>query len=384
MSGNGPLVNVLQELFRKQAMHDGIPAASARIQAKTLIENVHVFAKTYTDEDLDRPPSNHVIIFDEAQRAWNLAQNLSKFRRNYSEPEMLLKIMERHQDWAVVIALVGGGQEINSGEAGLEEWGAALEQSQFNWKVFASPEVIAGGTSTAGHKLFASGNKRHIDERETLHLRTSNRNLRADNFSHWVNLVLDGQPEQAAALRVTFPVFLCRNLEQTRRTLKLEALADSRFGLVGSSKAARLRPEGLEHDSTFHGEYPWHHWYLAPKTDIRSSYACEVFASEFSIQGLELDWIGLCWGGDFVWSESAWVARQLRHGDFTKWGVVRDPQKQIYRRNSYRVLLTRARQGIVIYVPRGDIADPTRPPLELDRTADYLIRCGVNALPETP
>jgi hypothetical protein len=384
MSGNGPLVAVLQELFRKQAMEDGVSSAAARIQAKTLIENVHVFAKTYTDEDVDRPPSNHVIIFDEAQRAWNRAQNQSKFRRDYSEPEMLLRIMERHRDWAVVIALVGGGQEINNGEAGLEEWGTALQQSQRNWKIFASPEVIAGGVSTAGHKLLVSGEERNIEERQTLHLRTSNRSLRAANFSHWVNLVLDGQPEEAAAQRITFPVFLSRNLEQTRRTLKLEALADSRFGLVASSKAARLRPEGLEHDSNFHGEYPWHHWYLAPKTDVRSSFACEVFASEFSIQGLELDWIGLCWGGDYVWSGSGWIARQLRHGDLTKWGIVRDTQKQIYRRNSYRVLLTRARQGLVIYVPCGDTEDPTRSPLELDHTADYLMRCGVIALPETP
>src|SRR6202011_5178147 len=97
MSGNGPLVQVLQELFRQQGMRDGVPAAQSLIHAKTLIENVHVFAKNYTDIDPDRPPSHHVVIFDEAQRAWNLAQNLSKFKRNYSEPEMLLKIMRRHQ-----------------------------------------------------------------------------------------------------------------------------------------------------------------------------------------------------------------------------------------------------------------------------------------------
>ncbi|HEY1742048.1 MAG TPA: DNA/RNA helicase domain-containing protein, partial [Granulicella sp.] len=144
MSGNGPLVAVLQEVFRRQAMRDGVPAAAAGIQAQTLIENVHVFAKTYTERDPDRAPSNHVIIFDEAQRAWNLAQNLSKFGRNYSEPEMLLKIMQRHPDWACVVALVGGGQEINSGEAGLEEWGKAITESQVNWTVYASPEVLEG------------------------------------------------------------------------------------------------------------------------------------------------------------------------------------------------------------------------------------------------
>jgi hypothetical protein len=383
MSGNGPLVSVLQELFRRQAMADKLPANAARTQAETLIENVHVFAKNYTDKDVKRPPSNHVIIFDEAQRAWNLAQNRNKFGREYSEPEMLLNIMERHQDWAVVIALVGGGQEINNGEAGLEEWGTALQKTPRDWKIFASPQVIQGGASTAGHRLFASGDAKHVQQRETLHLQTSNRSLRADNFAHWVNLVLGGQPEAAAALQVTFPIFLSRSLQQTRQTLKAEALADSRFGLVASSKAARLRPEGLEHDSNFHGEYPWHHWYLSPKSDIRSSFACEVFASEFSIQGLELDWIGLCWSGDYIWSGTGWEARQLRHGDITKWGTIRDPQKQIYRRNSYRVLLTRARQGLVIYVPRGDEQDPTRTPPELDRTAAYLVQCGVTALTET-
>lgn len=380
MSGNGPLVSVLQELFRQQGMRDGVPAAQAQMQAKTLIENIHVFAKTYTDEDPDRAPSNHVVIFDEAQRAWNLAQNLSKFRRNYSEPEMLLKIMQRHEDWAVVIALVGGGQEINNGEAGLEEWGKALHESTCDWQIYASPEVLEGGPSTAGHRLFASiAEMRNVHERETLHLRTSNRSLRADNLARWVNLVLDNEPEEAAALRITerFPIFLTRDLEVARAKLRAESLGDSRFGLTGSSGAARLRAEGLEPSSDFHASYPWHHWYLAPRTDIRSSYACEVFATEFEIQGLELDWIGLCWSGDFIWSKAGWIARDIRHGQHTKWGLVRKVDKQAYRKNAYRVLLTRARQGMVIYVPRGDRHDPSRLPDELDATANYLHHCGV-------
>ncbi|MEO6910098.1 MAG: DNA/RNA helicase domain-containing protein [Edaphobacter sp.] len=383
MSGNGPLVNVLQELFRKQGMRDGVPAVEARIQAQTLIENVHIFAKTYTDQDPDRPPSNHVIIFDEAQRAWNRAQNLSKFRRNYSEPEMLLKIMQRHQDWAVVIALVGGGQEIHSGEAGLEEWGKALHESPCDWQIYASPEVIEGGTSTAGHKLFATPNEvKNVHQRNTLHLRTSNRSLRADNLARWVNLVLDGQPEEAASLEITqrFPIFLTRSLNQTRTKLERESLGQSRFGLTGSSGALRLRAEGLEPSSDFHAGYPWHHWYLSPRSDIRSSFACEVFATEFEIQGLELDWIGLCWGGDFIWSGEGWVARDLRHGQQSKWGLVRSSEKCHYRENAYRVLLTRARQGMILYIPRGDNKDPTRLPCELDATAAYLLQCGVTSL----
>ncbi len=381
MSGNGPLVQVLQELFRQQGMRDGVPATQSLIHAKTLIENVHVFASTYADEDPDRPPSNHVVIFDEAQRAWNLAQNLSKFRRNYSEPEMLLKIMERHQDWAVIIALVGGGQEINNGEAGLEEWGKALSASARDWQIYASPEVIEGGTSTAGHRLFSNHSDRNIHQTTTLHLRTSNRSLRADNLAQWVNHVLDGQPERAFAMKITerFPIFLYRDLQQTREKLKKESLGESRFGLTGSSGAMRLRAEGLEPSSTFHAEYPWHHWYLAPRTDLRSSYSCEVFATEFEIQGLELDWIGLCWSGDFIWSGTTWIARKLHEGKTTKWSLIRNLDKQNYRKNAYRVLLTRARQGLVIYVPRGYQEDSTRSPGELDQIASYLCECGVIA-----
>ena len=257
MSGNGPLVQVLQELFRQQGMRDGIPAAQSSIQAKTLIENVHIFAKTYTEEDPDRPPSNHVVIFDEAQRAWNLKRNLSKFRRNYSEPEMLLRIMERHEDWAVVVALVGGGQEIHDGEAGLEEWGKALQASVCDWQIYASPEVIAGGISTAGHRLFSDRSEaKNIHQRPTLHLRTSNRSLRADDLAHWVNLVLDGETQCAREINITqrYPIFLSRDLNQTRSKLRSVSIGDTRFGLTGSSGAARLRAEGLEPSSVFHAD----------------------------------------------------------------------------------------------------------------------------------
>jgi hypothetical protein len=296
---------------------------------------------------------------------------------------MLLKIMQRHTDWSVVVALVGGGQEINNGEAGLEEWGKALQESSCDWQIYASPEVIEGDPSTAGHKLFHLAEKNtHIHLRDMLHLRTSNRSLRADNLAHWVNLVLDGDSQGAAEINITqrFPIFLSRNLQQIRAKLKQESIGHSRFGLTGSSGAARLRAEGLEPSSTFHAEYPWHHLYLAPRTDIRSSYACEVFATEFEIQGLELDWVGLCWSGDFIWAGSEWIARNLSHGRQSKWGNIKNPTKYGYRKNAYRVLLTRARQGLVIFVPTGDPHDPTRLSNELDRTASYLLQCGVTEL----
>ena len=383
MSGNGPLVQVLQYLFTQESMRSGANAPQARAEAKTLLENVHVFARYHTEDNLG-PPSNHAIIFDEAQRAWNRSQNMKKFRRDYSEPEMLLRIMERHQDWAVVVALVGGGQEINDGEAGLEEWGQALIVSEKDWVIYASPEVLEGGASTAGHRLFGepSGQKQ-VRTSAALHLRTSNRSLRADQLATWVNFVLEGNADEAASLRITarYPILLSRDLNETRSKLRQQGIGANRYGLVGSSGAARLRAEGLEPSSAFHAEYPWEHWYLAEKTDVRSSYRCEVFATEFEIQGLELDWIGLCWGGDFVWTEpQGWRLQRLRPGRETKWSTIKNNDKRTYRRNAYRVLLTRARQGIVIFVPKGDANDSTTQPEEFEATAQYLLRCGVTLL----
>lgn len=383
MSGNGPLVKVLQHLFTKESRKGGASAPQAKTEAKTLIENVHIFARYHT-EDNSGAPSNHAIIFDEAQRAWNKAQNMKKFRRDYSEPEMLLRIMERHLDWAIVIALVGGGQEINDGEAGLEEWGKALVASTKDWVVYASPEVVEGGASTAGHQLFETPSlqtKIHLNE--ALHLRTSNRSLRAEQLAIWVNRVLEGDAEEAAALKIAerFPLFLTRDLSTARRRLHEQGVGVNRYGLVGSSGAARLRAEGLEPSSSFHAEYPWEHWYLAEKMDVRSSCSCEVFATEFEVQGLELDWVGLCWGGDFIWNRSrGWELRTLRHGSPTKWSSIKSRQKQIYRKNAYRVLLTRARQGMVIFVPQGNPEDPTNQPEEFEATAQYLIACGVTPI----
>jgi hypothetical protein len=388
MSGTGPLVQVLQAVLaedhRKRA---NVRANEARIHAKTLIENVHVFAKHYADEDTQRAPYNHVIIFDEAQRAWDRAQNLSAFKRDYSEPEMLLRIMERHPDWAVVVALVGGGQEINSGEAGLEEWGRALSTASKEWSVYASPEAIDGGSSVAGSMLYIpeADERLSIHKEQQLHLDVSVRSLKADSYATWVNHVLNGDAKSAATLKAHdhFPIILARSLIDLRLLLWQNTMGSSRCGLVGSSHATRLRAEGLEPDTAFHRAYPWHHWYLAPQSDVRSSYQMEVFATEFEIQGLELDWIGLCWGGDFIWSsqQQEWLIRRLWPGKKSKWTPIRDEREQMYRRNAYRVLMTRARQGIVLFIPKGDSSDPTRSPAEFDATADFLISCGARVAP---
>ena len=381
MSGNGPLVQVLQHLFTQHEMKKGIRATQARINARALLENVHVFASYHTTNNLG-PPANHAVIFDEAQRAWNRNQNYRKFARDYSEPAMLLRIMERLPDWAVVVALVGGGQEINDGEAGLEEWGKAILSAAKDWKVFASPEVLCGGASTAGHRLFL-GEGEEVQTSDALHLRTSHRSLRADTLATWVNHVIDGESDAAASLNITerYPIFVSRDLGRTRAELHRQAIGENRCGLVGSSGAARLRAEGLEPSSSFHAGYPWEHWYLADAADVRSSFRCEVFATEFEIQGLELDWVGLCWGGDFVWDGSGWLLRNLRHGSPSRWLAMKNPEKRNYRRNAYRVLLTRSRKGMILFIPKGFNADPTQSPDCFDRTAEFLVACGAKLLP---
>jgi hypothetical protein len=260
-----------------------------------------------------------------------------------------------------------------------------LVDSKTNWTIYASPEVLEGGSSTAGHRLFADVTvSRNVVTNPHLHLRTSNRSLRAEQLASWVNKVIDGDAKGASEIQITkrFPILLTRSLNTTRAKLHAQRRGENRYGLVGSSGAARLRAEGLEPSSSFHAEYPWEHWYLADANDIRSSYRCEVFATEFEIQGLELDWIGLCWGGDMIWDSNGWKLRTLRHGSPSKWNLIRNQEKIIYRKNAYRVLLTRARQGMVIYVPNGSVDDPTNSPEEFDATARFLLSCGVLPLNE--
>jgi hypothetical protein len=387
MSGNGPLVSVLQSLFKDYRQRvEGFRALDAETHAKTLIEDVHLFARTYTKDTPTAVPPNHVVIFDEAQRAWDYEHSYRKFARETSEPEMFLRIMERHHDWAVIIALVGGGQEINDGEAGIAEWGRALAKSQRPWRIMASPDVLIGGDATAGGSLLSDPVAQHLDvvEDHRLHLAVSVRSLKAENYSRWVNAVIAGDAESAAAHSTGgFPVYLTRSLDTLRRSLRNQIIGPSRCGLVASSKAARLRAEGLEPDSSFHANYAWDRWYLAQPSDVRSSSQLEVYASEFEIQGLELDWIGLCWGGDFIWSErnKSWLTRKFRNGNASGWSSINAAAGREYRRNSYRVLLTRARQGLVLFVPCGDASDPTRSPTEFSETARFLQACGAKPVP---
>jgi hypothetical protein len=382
LSGNGPLVKVLREALirdvvaRRRASGERASRKQAAIEVKTFVHNVHRFAEEYHNNKVT--PSQHVFVFDEAQRAWDAAENLDRYDRNISEPEMMLEIVGRHPDWAAIVALVGGGQEIHSGEAGLGEWGRALLKNP-GWTIWASPEVISGGRAVAGFKLFEGMESRKVLEEPRLHLNVSLRSIRSEHISNWVNALIEGRTAEAAAFAVQLdpkPV-ITRSIADAKTWLRQSCRGEARAGLVASANAARLRADGLEPSYDFHRFFDWENWFLDDQTDARSSSHLEVFATQFEIQGLELDWVGVCWSEDLCWNGKDWASYRFNN---KRWIVRSQDKKHFFRLNAYRVLLTRARRGMIIYVPKPAVDDSLRLREELDATADYLIACGAAQL----
>ncbi len=383
LSGNGPLVKILRESLAndqyRRLRDTGKRILACRREVKTFIQNVHVFLKTNLGDD--RPPHETVVIFDEAQRAWDEERVWTKNKRRQSEPETILEIMDRHPGWAGIIALVGGGQEIYKGEAGLSAWGDALREKYKHWKIYASPEAVSGGTSVAGLSLnFTNEMMGRVIVEKTLHLAVSVRSIRSEKLATWVNAVLEGNADRAReVLPGEYPLFLTRDLQAAKSWLLNVSSGTRRYGLVASSGGKRLRADGIEVSSGFRGNYPYTSWFLASKGSLDSSYQLEVPATEFEIQGLELDWVALCWSADLCWQNDLhqWFPRRIH---LNRWTIVKSPIDRQFAVNRYRVLMTRARQGMVIWVPRGDPDDPTRKPHELDAIADFLARCGMRIL----
>lgn len=379
LSGNGPLVEVLREaLGRDKAVREGVPKAHALREVKSFIQPIHHFR----DEALRRAdaPIERVVVFDEAQRAWtkDKAVKFMKERGNdtfsASEPEFLISVMDRHKEWCVIICLVGGGQEINTGEAGLSEWLNALQETFPHWRIYSSdrlndPDYVSKETAK---KLASLPTASEPD----LHLAISMRSFRAESLADFVSHVLENRPAAARAeydaIADRYPIRLTRDLAAARRWLKWRARGNQRFGVLASSGAKRLRPEGI--DVRFKVDPAA--WFLNDRLDVRSSYYCEDVATEFDVQGLELDWCTVCWDADLRYVNGAWDSHEFRG---TRWQRVKSSDNQLYLKNAYRVLLTRARQGIVIFVPKGDADDPTRPPSFYDATYDYLLQCGLGS-----
>jgi Uncharacterized conserved protein (DUF2075) len=377
LSGNGPLVKVLTEaLARDHSVRTKETLAESRRKVSTFIQNVHRFIDAHYPSAEAAP--DRLIVFDEAQRAWNAEQSDRKFKRNVSEPEIMLEIMNRHQGWAVIVALIGSGQEINTGEAGLREWGRALLRRFSGWKIFISPE-LASSSALYGDGLFEnSAGPFQLVESPFLHLDVSIRSYKAqavsDFVAHMLLFDVEGACRSLAACP-DFPIVLTRDLDAAKRWLRRRQRGTRRIGLVASSGGRRLRAHGLD----VRTELDVENWFLNGRDDVRSSHYLETPATEFGIQGLELDWTAVCWDLDLVPSTGAWCAGAFKG---TKWQRVHDSVRQQYVINKYRVLLTRAREGMVLWVPRGDGADWTRPAKSYDAIAAYLASCGMGGCPE--
>ena len=394
LSGNGPLVRVVSASLAASTLAP--PDATRQVGA--FIQNVHSYIRDGLR--LDAPPHENIAVFDEAQRAWDanhVARRYSQLRQrgfdvlgeafdSMSEPEMMLRVMDKHPSWAVLVALVGGGQEINDGEAGLEEWGRALSSKFPRWRIAASPAVLPGGAGLSGHRLFhdAMPESSSVEAAEELHLAVSIRSYRAEALSAWVDAVVGGDSATAAQVAQQlehYPLKLTRDLSAARKWLSQQRRGERRSGLLASAGALRLRAEGIELSQGFRGNKgQYENWYLKPDGDSRASNQLEVAASQFECQGLEIDWGGLCWGEDFLWQPgSSWCYSRLNGASR---GRVPRENKQRYIRNAYRVLLTRAREGMVLFVPNGCDRDPTRPSHLFNATADYLASCGVQSIDE--
>jgi len=388
LSGNGPLVAILREaLARDKVRHEKehgrkIKKGEAMSDVKMFIQNVHNFR----DEclvDTQKPPIEHVALFDEAQRAWNLIKTSDFMRKkrkrpnfNQSEPEFLISCLDRHSDWAVIVCLVGGGQEIHIGEAGISEWIESLNRSFPDWHIYISSRLTDSeyGAGKIFDEVKLRSNVTCMDE---LHLSVSMRSFRAEDVSLMVKQLLDLNINEARKTLTKvvkkYPIVITRDLSKAKQWLKEQARGSERYGIVVSSKAERLKPDAIDVKSPMDPI----HWFLDGKEDVRSSYYLEDVATEFDIQGLELDWACVTWDADFRYSKKGW-----EHWSFCgdRWQHIRKEERKIYLKNAYRVLLTRSRQGMVIVIPPGDSDDPTRNPLFYNSTFEYLKEIGLTLL----
>lgn len=384
LSGNGPLVAVLRESLARDAFERArrdkgrARIGEERLKVRAFIQNVHHFRDAGL-RDQAAPPVDHIVVFDEAQRAWD-REMLARFMKTKkgrpgftrTEPEVLIEAMDRHHDWAVVVCLVGGGQEINTGEAGISAWLDAMRETFPNWDVHISSR-LGDAEYAAGHGLELLGPQRaRLDD--SLHLSTSMRSFRSERVSAFVKALLDGDGEGArrelAEVVPRYPVVVTRSLKTARRWIRQQRRGSERSGLVASSSAQRLKPHAIDVRVIIDPVQ----WFLGDAQDTRASTWLEDAATEFQVQGLELDWACVTWDADLRRADQGWTFHRFR-GD--AWTNVAKPERRRYLLNAYRVLLTRARQGMVVFVPPGSRRDKTRSSDFYDPTFEYLRAVGI-------
>lgn len=384
LSGNYPLVQVLQEALARDSVQQAkdrgekVKKMNALRSTSAFIRIIHQYRDDYVDNT--NVPPERVAIFDEAQRAWTheMIANFMATKKgvpsfSYSEPEFLISTMDRHADWAVVICLVGGGQEINTGEAGLPEWFDSLRRAFPDWDVYITPQLNDEEYRRERDWQEMIGGL-NVTENEKLHLATSVRSFRTPDLAAFVKALLDMDTDEARRLYQRFedkyPLYVTRDLQKAKDWVRSKGLGTTRYGMLASSGALRLKPEGI----FVKNDISVANWFLNGKDDVRSSYALEDVVTEFDIQGLELDYTIVAWDADFRMTADGWT---YNHFVGNKWQNVNSDERRLYLKNTYRVLLTRARQGMVIFIPEGSDVDNTRKREYYDGTYNYLRSLGI-------
>lgn len=382
LSGNGPLVEVLQEaLARDDAKKNSIPKNRAKTKTKAFIQIIHRFRDAAVEST--EPPLEKVAIFDEAQRAWDMEQ-LSKFmeqKKNVpgfhkSEPESLIEFMDRHQDWATIVCLVGGGQEINTGEGGIRDWFEALDAHFPDWDIYLS-DKMTDSEYVGDSSIQAMMPNRQFYVIPELHLSVSMRSFRSEKQSAFVKSLLDCDVEAASALyqelNEKYPIVLTRDLDLAKDWVRKKSRGSERYGIMATSAAERLRTRGIWATNNCKPIK----WFLEGKDDVDSSFHLEVTATEFEVQGLEIDYGIVAWDADVRHVDNDFVYKRFSRN---MWCNVNKEDRRKYMKNAYRVLLTRSRQGMVIYVPEGNVYDTTTLPELYDTTYEYLKSIGIEEL----
>lgn len=395
LSGNGPLVAVLrQALINNTAEQRKRENGNKRIDkddrkaivtaVSAFIQEAYRFRKDNINHADIEPPEN-VIIFDEAQRCWN-KEKLTDWSKkkmgvdvDASEPEYFIQIMDRRKDWAVIVCLVGLGQDIYDGEVGINEWFRSGIEDFNNWELFYSPKIFEQLEDKAiDRTLIESSPKAHAIKE--LHLSTSVRSFRSEKQSEFVDFLLANEPNKAKMvyeeMKSRYPVYVTRDIKKAKAYIRKKVRGSQRCGVIACSSAQRLKPDGIYVPTNIDVE----NWFLAPKEDLRSSNALEVVASEFKVQGLEIDYALVCWDADLRRKGKGWDYYSFKG---TKWNKRNKEEQRRYLLNAYRVLLTRARQEMIIFVPIGDEIglDPSRNPEFYDNIFKYLHdECGISIL----
>lgn len=385
LSGNGPLVYVLREALVRdevqQAKENGekLTKKKSAIKANAFIQNIHHFR----DDNLisSKAPDEKVVVFDEAQRAWTKERATSFMKSkgkdfDMSEPEFLIDVMNRHENYCTIICLVGGGQEINTGEAGLSEWVISLKNHFPNWHIYYS-NLITADNDYLYDETLKTWLKDNGNAETELHLSVSVRSFRSEKISSFVHAVIDGNAIQARdilnEIDKLFPIRLTRDFNVAKEWLRKNKKGTERIGIVGSSGGRRLRPLGIDVKNEITAE----DWFLNDALDVRSSHYLELVATEFDIQGLEIDYVCLAWDINFYFNNNEWNYQSF---EGTKWKAINSEIDKSYLRNAYRVLMTRARQGLIIFIPHGDNLDPTRPKELYDNSYMFLSSCGIQTI----